>query len=320
MSSIFIGAFFFQLGRGRKKLFFLFHMHSLLQFCFFYSITITSSPLFFANPSKYPLFRPLFYLSPSPISQFFFRIFFSFSSLILFPSVRPALLPLSHIHFFSFLFFSKIVPKSISDQRLHLSFSLWWPYRTFFPRPMFPPSNDVFHTHSFWLLWRGFWEVQTHGNLFTQSPVGYGYARAVGLSIFLSFPLFLPDIPFFLLLFLFFAKEEGKTQFLGPGNGGGDFFAFVLFFWLRDRRLFGVSWWLAAHFFRIVFSSLDLSSRSLPGEQNVYLRIARFPLHIWPSPLFSVFFFRAETSCFPFIRARNTSVNCPFFLLSPPLR
>ncbi len=143
---------FFSDRKRKKKNFFLSFTCTL----FFSFVSCIASPsrlllLFFSQIRQNTLFFVLFSIYPPPLPSYhsFFRIFFSFSSLILFPSVRPALLPLSHIHFFSFLFFSKIVPKSISDQRLHLSFFSLVALPDFFPRPMFPPSNDVFHTHSF---------------------------------------------------------------------------------------------------------------------------------------------------------------------------
>ncbi len=58
-----------------------------------------------------------------------------------------------------------------------------------------------------------------------------------------------------------------------------------------------MSWWLAAHFFRIVlFFSRPL--QPLPGEHNVYLRIARFPF-IFGLHLFSLSFFSHRNNLFP---------------------
>ncbi len=232
LSSIFIEAFF-QIGRGRKKTFFLSFSCTL----FFSFVSCIASPsrlfllFFFANPSKYPLFRPLFYLSPPPSSYHsFFRIFFSFSSLILFPSARPALLPLSHIHFFSFLFFfSKIVPKSISDQRLHLSFSLWWPYRTFFPALCFPPQM-MFFIRTHFDCCEGVFGRFKHTVIFllkVQWDMGMP-----GQSAFLYFYPFLSsfrDILFFFFPF-FSRKRKGKHSFWAPEMEVEAFFAFVLFF------------------------------------------------------------------------------------------
>lgn len=106
-------------------------------------------------------------------------------------------------------------------------------------------------------------------------------------------PLFLPGYPF-LLLPLFFRERGRENTVFGPRKWRGEAFLPSYYYFLVRRskvvwsELVGGSTFLSYCFF------FSRPLQPLSGEQNVYLRIARFPLHFWPSPLFSVFFYRAD--------------------------